>query len=422
MSAPVSDCSNSPRGIKKHTSIIRRVVSKARNCARSIRATTKRILARAFYSLPGLSGRNPRRRITTIEQECERIVEIPGVGKMWPSAWQVPVSPPHFAQREAPFCLDDRELGRFREGVRRHQGGEHCDIPPVTVAGLPNGKVFSKDFLVLTAEHRLLFESALCRTDILEANGFLDWLSGPQPTAYRDVGFLLAQNSPQAYYHWIVEMLPKLELLDRIPDSHAIPLIVGADMNKFQRDSLQMLGVQEERLLKFDETCWGFNQLYFPMLPGPTGCPSPRAIEWLRGRLLPRATPPPTKSRRIYLTRRDVPKRRVLNEPEVSHFLKRHGFESICPGDLSFAQQVGLFRDAKVVVAPHGAGATNMIFAAEGAVLIELFGSNYVNGCFWAIANARNQKYAFLTEETNILDYTVSVERLERLLSAISVI
>jgi hypothetical protein len=60
-----------------------------------------------------------------------------------------------------------------------------------------------------------------------------------------------------------------------------------------------------------------------------------------------------------------------------------------------------------------------MVFAPENAILIELFGDNYINGCFWALTNIRGQKHAFLTGPSKWLDYSISLQRLKALLARV---
>src|SRR5262249_28358163 len=157
--------------------------------------------------------------------------------------------------------------------------------------------------------------------------------------------------------------------------------------------TLSMVGVHPDRITYFDGDCWTVDRLFFPELPSPSGSPSPHAIAWLRHRFLDDGGAAVTKGgRRIYVTRRDATQRRLLNEDEIVRYLDTEGFEIVCPGDYSVAEQVRLFRDADLVVATHGAGCTNMVFAPSGATLVELFGDNYVNGCFWAISNIVGQR------------------------------
>lgn len=79
--------------------------------------------------------------------------------------------------------------------------------------------------------------------------------------------------------------------------------------------------------------------------------------------------------RQIYITRQNTSRRRLLNESEVRSFLERKGFEIVDPGGLSFAEQVKLFNEARIIVAQHGAALTNLLFMTRGSV-IEIFSSD----------------------------------------------
>jgi capsular polysaccharide biosynthesis protein len=304
----------------------------------------------------------------------------------------------------------------FHQSSLQYQYGNVYEMPEVFIAGVRNARVYSDDFLVLSADNQIFFESAMAKTEVLEKNGILDRLVWPSHESTYGTACLLGQHFPFAYYHWLIEMLPKLSLLEPHRALQDIPLILPNGLKAYQRDSLSFLGIGAERIVPFDNSCWRFDELVFPAMLGPTGCPSIRAVEWLRARILSACPPVQTTPKRLYITRRDATQRRVLNEEQVISLLQRKGFTIVCPGDLSFAQQVELFSNVQIVVAAHGAGVANMVFAPEHAVLIELFGDNYINGCFWAIANIRGQRYGFLTGPAQWLNYTISVENLERLL------
>ena len=84
----------------------------------------------------------------------------------------------------------------------------------------------------------------------------------------------------------------------------------------------------------------------------------------MRGR---RARP---RSQNVYVTRRTM--RRVSNAPQLERFLSQHDFTAYALEDLSFDQQVDLFSQANLVVAPHGAGLANILFCQPGAKVLEL--------------------------------------------------
>lgn len=396
------------------------IVSKARRRFardwKSLKQSARKSAARTIYSLPPFLKHDPRRRVTTSEQLCRRVENFPAPGS---TNWRLPIRPPEIVSRTNPISFDADQAEKFRTSAARYQNGVSTELPEVFLACFQNAKIYSQDFLVLSRDNRILFESALLQQNVLEKNGILETLVWPSARAHHPIGCLLAQETPYAYYHWLIEVLPKLSILRRFESLASVPLIVPPALKPFQRDSLKQVGISDTQLLPFDNGCWELGNLFFPSLLGPTGSPAPAAVAWLRQEFLKSKPSAASSPKRIYLTRRDAAQRRVLNETEVVAFLEAAGFSVICPGELSLAEQIDLFRNVEIVVAAHGAGATNMVFAPPGATLIELFGDNYINGCFWALANVLGQKYGFVTGPATWLDYEISIPHLRRVMDTI---
>lgn len=51
----------------------------------------------------------------------------------------------------------------------------------------------------------------------------------------------------------------------------------------------------------------------------------------------------------------------------------KQGDLSVTTEDLSLIEQIVLFHNAEIIVAPHGAGLVNLLFARPGTKVIELF-------------------------------------------------
>lgn len=100
--------------------------------------------------------------------------------------------------------------------------------------------------------------------------------------------------------------------------------------------------------------------------------------------------------RRVFLSRADAPNRRMINEAELAHLLEREGFDIVIPGALTATEQIGLFRDAKLIVGQHGAALTNLLFAppgADGPDVIELHQDNYPALAFSKICQLKGLRY-----------------------------
>ena len=79
-----------------------------------------------------------------------------------------------------------------------------------------------------------------------------------------------------------------------------------------------------------------------------------------------------TYPERIYITRQKAKYRKVVNEDEVIQLLTRYGFTVVDFDDLSFWEQVAQMQVAKYVVAVHGAGVANIVFANPQTKILEL--------------------------------------------------
>ena len=97
--------------------------------------------------------------------------------------------------------------------------------------------------------------------------------------------------------------------------------------------------------------------------------------------------------RRIYIDRRRTQRRRLVNEDGVIAGLASLGFVAVEPEMLSIADQVRLFRGAEAIVAPHGAGLTNLGFCRPECVVLELHMDAYVYWAFRHLAALRGLRY-----------------------------
>ena len=80
--------------------------------------------------------------------------------------------------------------------------------------------------------------------------------------------------------------------------------------------------------------------------------------------------------------------------------LKRHQFEIIETEEMSVAEQVRLFSQAESIVAPHGAGQANMLFASTRCKNLELLEPRWASDghayVFWALAETLGQCFRYV--------------------------
>ena len=74
------------------------------------------------------------------------------------------------------------------------------------------------------------------------------------------------------------------------------------------------------------------------------------------------------------------------------------GFEVVDPGDFSVVDQIRIFAEADVIVAPHGASLANMPFCSPGASLLELFPSQSMVADYWKMTcGVEGLEYQYLS-------------------------
>lgn len=96
--------------------------------------------------------------------------------------------------------------------------------------------------------------------------------------------------------------------------------------------------------------------------------------------------------RRIYISRANAARRRILNEEALQPILTAHGFEIVKAEALGIRGMAELCAEATHVVAPHGAGLSNLVFLPPGGKVLELYGA-HLSTEYWRICSQRGHHY-----------------------------
>jgi capsular polysaccharide biosynthesis protein len=237
--------------------------------------------------------------------------------------------------------------------------------------------------------------------------GVTDWrehpifLSPRLPRATEVPGTLLNLTScgtTSNYYHFLFDSLPRFGIFEECFPGRPVDGVVVPHAARYQRELLQLIGVEGPWLQPARQRAFHADTVLVPSTPNQhLDCP-PWITEWLRRRLPPTRTDGP---RRLYLTRGDRPNtRRYVNEGTLWPALEKLGFYRLDPGTLSVQEQINYFSRAEVIVSPHGAALTNLVFARPDVRVLELFANDYVHLGLWAIAAAMGEStYHYLVAE-----------------------
>ena len=263
------------------------------------------------------------------------------------------------------------------------------------LARIPRGRVLGPSGVVITPDGKIVEESSWGAKWLNRDRAVTAWKL-PRCERRTEACYTICSYSYEGYYHWICEVLPRLMARDELTIDTTI--IVPANLNRWQAESLALLGIKADETISLDKRYLDLDVLYFPSYVGEPGNPHVRAIEWLREKLLPVATDS-GKSRRLYITRRLAARRRVVNENELATVLNHYGFELVEAENLTVKEQIALFSQAEAVVSLHGAGLTNMIFADRGCKVLEIFDPEHVFVHYYALADVMHHDYWYLIGE-----------------------
>ncbi len=335
-------------------------------------------------------------------------------------------------------CL--RRIFRQFEPVHLGDGVYSCDgqaktafeSPETFVTSLPNGRAWivpqknswmiCNAIAIIDEQDRLLPELSReypgelpgCENQHSTQHRFLKLKPEELPPLEKIDGTVavLTGLSGNIYFHWMVDILPRIEILHRwgINLEEIDWFLVNSYQQPFQRETLKALGIPEYKIIESDRHPYiQAKQLIIPSFSGYLGWLSPQGLEFLRrvfsieqSPKLPKILASDRKKfypERIYISRSKCSYRRVINEEQVIKFLSGFGFVTVLLESMNFQEQIDLFARAKVIVAPHGSGLTNIIFCSPGTKVIELTSPNYIRHYYWAIGQQLNLEHYYVTGE-----------------------
>jgi hypothetical protein len=202
-----------------------------------------------------------------------------------------------------------------------------------------------------------------------------------------------AERCYHNHSHWLTAHLPKLLLLrergmldqvllppERTPAIDGSLRMLGLDPAHFRTyDPERPLLVEKLTVLGTDR----FRPELLQMIPKAFGISDPGP-----------------RRRKVYISRLGAARRRLVNEEDVWSLLEPRGFERVRMEEMTFEQQVDLMRETAVLVAPHGAGLTNMLFCPKGTHVVEIADLGFPNPNFYAVASAVGHRYSIVRAQS----------------------
>jgi len=207
-------------------------------------------------------------------------------------------------------------------------------------------------------KHRRIIESRLRRglPDTSEASLLSGtYHSGISPHIY-------------SYYHLLTDLLPHLIEAPRNPV--LVPEFMPQSFIEFLKHAHFEVKILPRGTVKVE-------LLYIPEMDLPEwSSEKVKKIQTFFEYLLPRnfqvGSNCPIPLKRIYVSRKMAVRRHLSNEDEFMPLLRKHNFRKVYLEQMTIMEQVELFRTTSHVIAAHGAGLTNVLFAPTDARILEI--------------------------------------------------
>jgi hypothetical protein len=216
---------------------------------------------------------------------------------------------------------------------------------------------------------------------------------------------VITQSVTQYYFHWFQDVLARLALLEMYGVEYDY-LYVHYD-KPYIKETLELWGIDSSKIIT--PGTYNFIQADEIILPSYTMNKNaglfkyagfhynPITMNYVAQKLIKAAESKNIDSskfsRRVFISRKTAPYRKILNEDEIFHLFEAKGFVRYELSDLKVAEQITMFQNAEVIVGEHGAGMTNCLFCKPGTRVIEIFQALVDSGPWW-ITQVMNLNYS----------------------------
>jgi capsular polysaccharide biosynthesis protein len=243
---------------------------------------------------------------------------------------------------------------------------------------------------------------------------------------------LVQGASGENYFHWLFDILPKLKIALENTTVNNIDYYYSPEIKyAFQKETLKKFNIKENQIinsnkkryikskkLMVSEHPWftdGYLQDKYNNMPR-------WIIKWLRERFIKK-----TKSKNkfnkykyIFIDRKDSTFNRshIYNTSELLNTLKKYGFKKVVLSEISFDDQVEIFKNSKVVIGAIGAGLANIVFCSRNTKVIELCPKKYKQAKVYkriASVNKLNY-YKILVDHDENTNFNAPIPKIQKIL------
>ena len=199
---------------------------------------------------------------------------------------------------------------------------------------------------------------------------------------------VLAQSGYDYYYHWLVEILGRLALLEI--NNIEYDFLYVPYVKPYMKQTLKLWGIPESKIIEAsNDFIFKAEKLIVPSLIAKTetyGIPRlahymPKDIlNYIKNKLLDGYKKELEKSsnrfnfcKKVFISRKDASARKILNENEIYKVFEQYGFQEYTLSQMSIVEQIALFENAEIIIGSLGSGMTNVLFCNSKVKIFDIF-------------------------------------------------
>ena len=233
------------------------------------------------------------------------------------------------------------------------------------------------------------------------------------------ISIISGRDAKDNYYHWLIDVLPRLIILEKQFRKKNINLLVPDYNISYQKESLNCF-IKDKKINLISLYNHKFCQFKKIIL-----CSNNENFEYFNFALLSKMKKKILHQaqkknvffgktfEKIYISRIDARNKRSFKDNvKIEKFLIKQGFKILVLSKYSFLEKAMIFNGAKIIIGLHGAGLANIVFSKRKTKIIEIT-SNKWPDMFEKLSKCMNLSYkkviiSNIDKKTNLINLSIN--------------